>query len=70
MGLGYLMNICAAVSTWLVVPLAMVAGGLMMRLGILHHDCGHGLFFKSRRANDDWGFITGVFAIAVRNRRS
>lgn len=32
----------------------------MVRLFIIHHDCGHGSFFKSRRANDVWGFITGV----------
>ena len=31
-----------------------------MRLLIIHHDCGHGLFFKSRKANNIWGFITGV----------
>ena len=31
-----------------------------MRLFIIHHDCGHGSFFKSRKANDIWGFITGV----------
>jgi len=27
---------------------------------IIHNDCGHGSFFKSRRANDFWGFITAV----------
>ena len=31
-----------------------------MRVFIIHHDCGHGSFFKSRKANDIWGFITGV----------
>jgi omega-6 fatty acid desaturase (delta-12 desaturase) len=31
-----------------------------VRLFIIHHDCGHGSFFKSRSANDVWGFITGV----------
>ena len=58
--LWYLMYVCAAVSYWLVVPLAILAGGLMVRLFIIHHDCGHGSFFKSRRANDILGFITGV----------
>ena len=33
----------------------------MVRLFIIHHDCGHGSFFKSRKANDIFGFITGVF---------
>ena len=31
-----------------------------MRVFIIHHDCGHGSFFKSRMANDVLGFITGM----------
>ena len=58
--LWYLMYLCLAVSFWLVVPLAILAGGFMIRIFIIHHDCGHGSFFKSRRANDILGFITGV----------
>ncbi|MEO8353687.1 MAG: fatty acid desaturase, partial [Chthoniobacteraceae bacterium] len=58
--LWYLMYVFVAVSYWLVVPLAILAGGFMVRLFIIHHDCGHGSFFKSRRANDIWGFIIGV----------
>lgn len=58
--LWYVMYLGAAVSYWVVVPLAILTGGLMVRLFIIHHDCGHGSFFKSRRANDVWGFITGV----------
>jgi omega-6 fatty acid desaturase (delta-12 desaturase) len=49
-----------SVSIWLTVPLAVLMGGLSVRLFIIHHDCGHGSFFKSRRANDFWGVITGV----------
>jgi hypothetical protein len=63
--LWYLMYICAAVSYWLVVPLAILAGGFMVRLFIIHHDCGHGSFFKSHRANDVWGFITGVLTLTL-----
>lgn len=58
--LWYMMFVLTAVSYWLVVPMGILAGGLMVRLFIIHHDCGHGSFFKSRRANDVWGFITGV----------
>jgi acyl-lipid omega-6 desaturase (Delta-12 desaturase) len=58
--LWYLMYLCLPVSYWLVVPLAILAGGFMIRLFIIHHDCGHGSFFKSRRANDILGYITGV----------
>ena len=35
----------------------------MVRLFIIHHDCGHGSFFRSRRAHDFWGFITGVLTL-------
>lgn len=61
--LWYLMYVCVAVSYWLVVPLAILAGGFTVRLFIIHHDCGHGSFFKSRRANEIWGFITGVLTL-------
>jgi omega-6 fatty acid desaturase (delta-12 desaturase) len=49
-----------SVSYWLAVPLVIVGGGLLVRLFIITHDCGHGSFFKSRLATDFWGFITGV----------
>jgi acyl-lipid omega-6 desaturase (Delta-12 desaturase) len=58
--LWYLMYLSLQVSWWLVVPLAILAGAFMVRLFIIHHDCGHGSFFKSRKANDVLGFITGV----------
>src|SRR2546425_3728948 len=62
--LWYLMYLSLAVSYWLVVPLAILAGGFMIRAFIIHHDCGHGSFFKSRRANDILGIITGVLTFA------
>ena len=58
--LWYLMHLSAAVSWWLTVPLAVLAGGLLMRIFIIFHDCGHGSYFKSRWANDTLGFIAGV----------
>src|ERR1019366_2994151 len=58
--LWYLMHLCLPVSWWLAVPLAILAGGFLVRVFIIHHDCGHGSFFRSRQANDLWGFITGV----------
>jgi omega-6 fatty acid desaturase (delta-12 desaturase) len=59
-GLWYLMYLSLEVSYWLLVPLAMLAGGFMVRAFIIFHDCGHGSFFKSQRANHIWGAITGV----------
>src|ERR1051326_16929 len=58
--LWYLMYVSLSVSYWLVVPLGILAAGFLVRLFIIHHDCGHGSFLKSRRANDILGFITGV----------
>jgi omega-6 fatty acid desaturase (delta-12 desaturase) len=48
------------VSWWLIIPLAILAGGLMVRTFIIFHDCGHGSFFNSQKANHILGAITGV----------
>jgi omega-6 fatty acid desaturase (delta-12 desaturase) len=45
---------------WLTAPLAVLAGGLLVRVFIIFHDCGHGSFFASRFANDFWGCVTGL----------
>src|SRR6266566_4819097 len=58
--LWYLIDCSLAVSWWLTVPLAVLAGGFVVRIFIIFHDCGHASFFKSRRANNILGFITGV----------
>lgn len=58
--LWYLMCLSLRVSSWLTVLLALVASGFLVRVFIIFHDCGHGSFFKSRRANDIVGFLTGV----------
>ncbi len=58
--LWYLMYLALPVSYWLVVPLAVLAGAFLVRAFIIFHDCGHGSFFKSQRANHIWGGITGV----------
>lgn len=59
----YLMYLSLSVSYWLTIPLAILAGGFMVRTFIIFHDCGHGSFFKSRKANDVLGFITGVLTL-------
>src|SRR5262245_36470522 len=51
------------VSYLLTLVLAVVAAGFLIRTFIIMHDCGHGSFFKSRRANDIVGFITGVLTM-------
>ncbi len=62
--LWYLMYLSRAQSWWLTLPLAILAGAFLVRVFIIFHDCGHGSFFKSRKANDIWGFITGVLTFA------
>jgi len=49
-----------SVSLWLTAALTILAGGLLVRIFIIFHDCGHGSFFKTRTANDVTGFLTGV----------
>lgn len=41
--------------------LLIPAAGLMVRLFILQHDCGHGSLFSSKKANDWFGRLLGVF---------
>jgi len=50
------------VSLWLTLPLTILTAGFMIRAFIIFHDCGHGSFFKSQRANDVVGFVTGLLA--------
>ncbi len=59
-GLWVLMILSLKVSYWLALPLCAIAAGFLMRMFIILHDCGHGSFFSSRRANDIVGFIAGV----------
>jgi omega-6 fatty acid desaturase (delta-12 desaturase) len=61
--LWYLMYLSLSVSWWLIPPLAVLAGAFLVRVFIIFHDCGHGSFFKSRRANDTVGFITGMLTL-------
>lgn len=48
------------VSLWLTLPLAILAAGFLVRIFIILHDCAHGSYFASRRANRVLGFIAGV----------
>src|SRR5436190_308045 len=58
--LWYLMYHTLTISWWITAPLAVVAGAFLVRVFIIFHDCGHGSFFKSRGANDAWGFLCGI----------
>ena len=45
---------------WLMVPFVLLAAGFFLRLFIIQHDCGHGAFFRSQRANNWLGAVIGV----------
>jgi acyl-lipid omega-6 desaturase (Delta-12 desaturase) len=59
-GVWTLMYFSIPISWWLTLPLIILAAGFHVRIFIIFHDCGHNSFFQSRRANDFWGFITGM----------
>jgi omega-6 fatty acid desaturase (delta-12 desaturase) len=48
---------------WLYVVLAVPTAGFLVRLFMIQHDCGHGAFFRTRRANDWVGRVIGVFTL-------
>jgi len=41
------MYFCLSVSAWLTLALAFPAAGLMVRVFIIQHDCGHGSFLRA-----------------------
>jgi omega-6 fatty acid desaturase (delta-12 desaturase) len=47
-----LMLLSLDVGYWLTLLLSLAAAGFLVRLFIIQHDCGHGSFFASRKAND------------------
>jgi omega-6 fatty acid desaturase (delta-12 desaturase) len=48
------------VGYWLTLLLAVPGAGFMMRLFMIQHDCGHGSFFRSKRAARIVGGCIGV----------
>ncbi len=57
--LWYLMYLSLGVSYWITLGLAVLATGFLVRIFIIFHDCGHGSFFKSVRANRIVGTFLG-----------
>jgi len=62
-GLWVLMWAALDISHWLALPLAVPAAGFLVRLFMIQHDCGHGSFVRSRRANDWIGRSIGVLTL-------
>jgi acyl-lipid omega-6 desaturase (Delta-12 desaturase) len=62
-GLLYLMYRLLPVSYLLVLPVAIIASGFLVRIFIIQHDCGHGSFLKTRKANNRLGRFCSVFTM-------
>jgi len=58
------MYLTIGTSYWIALPLALVAAGFVVRIFIIQHDCGHGSFFKSQRANHVLGLLCSLFTLA------
>jgi len=51
------------VSVWLTLALPLPAAGFLLRTFIVFHDCTHGSFLPSRRANRWLGIFTGLLVL-------
>jgi acyl-lipid omega-6 desaturase (Delta-12 desaturase) len=58
-----LMYYSLQVSYFLTLALSILTAGFMVRTFIIFHDCGHGSFFESRKANDITGIICGILTL-------
>ncbi len=61
--LWYAAYLSLSVSYWLTAPLVLLTSAFVIRTFIIFHDCCHGSFFSSKRANDIVGIITGVLTL-------
>jgi len=59
----YLMYRSLEVGYWLTLILAVPTAGFMVRMFIVFHDCCHGSFFKTIKANDRLGLVLGVLVL-------
>jgi omega-6 fatty acid desaturase (delta-12 desaturase) len=61
LALSVAMYLALKVSYLLVLGIAIPAAGFLMRTFILFHDCSHGSFLPSKRANAWLGIVLGLF---------
>ena len=66
--LWVLMYYSLEISYWITVGLSVIAAGFLVRIFIIFHDCGHGSFFTSTRANRIVGTILGSLAFTPYDR--
>ena len=58
-----LMYFSLRIGYWLTLLLSLPAAGFLVRIFIIQHDCGHGSFFKERRANNIVGTLCGYLTL-------
>ncbi len=61
LALSVAMYLALGVSYLLVLALAIPASGFLVRTFVLFHDCSHGSFLPSKRANAWLGIVLGLF---------
>ncbi|MGI5484895.1 fatty acid desaturase [Streptomyces lavendofoliae] len=67
-GLLYLMHLAYSHTMWWTLALSPLAAALLVRIAVILHDCGHGSFFRSRKANDMLGTFCGLLAFVPYNQ--
>ncbi len=51
------------ISYWLTLAFCVPAGGFLMRIFVIQHDCGHGAFFRRQAVNDWIGRVHGILTM-------
>jgi omega-6 fatty acid desaturase (delta-12 desaturase) len=60
LAMWYVMYRSLEIGYWLTLILAVPTAGFMVRCFIIFHDCCHGSFFRTVKANDRLGLVLGV----------
>src|SRR3989337_2635616 len=60
LALSVVMYMLLDVSYWLVLAVAIPASGFLLRTFIVFHDCSHGSFMPSKKANQIVGTAAGL----------
>jgi omega-6 fatty acid desaturase (delta-12 desaturase) len=64
LALSVLMYLALDVSYLLTLALALPAAGFLVRTFVVFHDCAHGSFLPSKRANSSVGRLMGLFVLS------
>jgi acyl-lipid omega-6 desaturase (Delta-12 desaturase) len=64
LALSALMYRTVSVSYWLTLAISIPTAGFLVRTFIVFHDCTHGSYLRSRRANDWLGRVAGLLVLS------